>query len=146
MLLDPATVDLVAASGAWATYQPGFLTTFGPQIVDGGTDRFLTVLGGRQLLDAGVPLTLASDHPAGPLDPLVNLRHAVHRTIRGRPSSPMLTGGGRPRAHHDGGGVDRRSRARRPHRGEPADLAICDGDPFTPRTRVTQTWVAGRRV
>jgi len=27
--------------------------------------------------------------------------------------------------------------------GQPADLAVCDGDPFTPATRVTQTWVAG---
>src|SRR6266545_2035398 len=27
--------------------------------------------------------------------------------------------------------------------GEPADLVVCDGDPFTPATRVTQTWVAG---
>jgi hypothetical protein len=27
--------------------------------------------------------------------------------------------------------------------GEPADLVICDGDPFAPATQVTQTWVAG---
>jgi predicted amidohydrolase YtcJ len=28
--------------------------------------------------------------------------------------------------------------------GQPADLAICDGDPFTADTRVTQTWVSGQ--
>jgi len=27
--------------------------------------------------------------------------------------------------------------------GQRADLVICDGDPFTPATQVTQTWVAG---
>ncbi len=148
VLLDPATVDLVAASGAWATYQPGFITTFGPQIADGGTDRFLTVLGGRRLLDAGVPLTLASDHPAGPLDPLGNLRHAVRRTMPdGRPLQPgqALTPAEAVRAltvtaaeslGAPGGIVP----------GHPADLAICDGDPFDPATRVTRTWVAGREI
>ena len=28
--------------------------------------------------------------------------------------------------------------------GQPADLAICSGDPFEPGTRVVQTWVAGQ--
>ncbi|MET7422997.1 amidohydrolase family protein [Dactylosporangium sp. NPDC005555] len=144
VLLDASTVDLVAASGAWATFQPGFLTTFGPQIVDGGTDRFLTVLGGRRLLDAGVPLTLASDHPAGPLDPLGNLRHAVHRTIQpGQALTPSeavraltVTAAASLGAPGAGGLAP----------GETADLAICDGDPFRAGTRVTQTWIAGRRV
>lgn len=27
---------------------------------------------------------------------------------------------------------------------EPADLTVCDGDPFEPRSRVVQTWVAGQ--
>jgi predicted amidohydrolase YtcJ len=150
VLLDAATVDLVAASGAWATYQPGFLTTFGPQIVGGGTDRYLTVLGGRQLLDAGVRLTLASDHPAGPLDPLGNLRLAVHRSLPdGRTIQPaeaitraeavraLTTTAAASLGAPGAGGLTV---------GEPADLAICDGDPFTPATRVTQTWIAGRRV
>jgi len=150
VLLDAATVDLVAGSGAWATFQPGFLSTFGPQIVGGGTDRYLTVLGGRQLLDAGVPLTLASDHPAGPLDPLGNLRLAVHRTLPdGRTIQPaqaitpaeavraLTTTAAASLGAPGAGGLTA---------GEPADLAICDGDPFTPGTRVTQTWVAGRRV
>jgi predicted amidohydrolase YtcJ len=150
VLLDPATVDLVAASGAWATYQPGFLTTFGPQIVGGGTDRYLTVLGGRQLLDAGVPLTLASDHPAGPLDPLGNLRLAVHRTLPGgRTIQPgqaitqteavraLTTQAAASLGVPGAGGVAA---------GEPADLTICDGDPFGPGTRVIQTWIAGHRV
>ncbi|MGI5183137.1 amidohydrolase family protein [Dactylosporangium sp. CA-152071] len=144
VLLDPAAVDLVAASGAWATVQPGFLTTFGPQIVDGGTDRFLTVVGGRSLLDAGVPLTLASDHPAGPLDPLGNLRLAVRRPIQ---PAQALTPAEAVRAltvtaaaslgAPGAGGLAA---------GETADLAICDGDPFDPATRVTQTWISGRRV
>jgi predicted amidohydrolase YtcJ len=144
VLLDAATVDAVAASGAWATMQPGFLTTFGPQIVDGGTDRFLTVLGARSLLDAGVPLTLASDHPAGPLDPLTNLRLAVHRTVQPAqaltPSEAVraltVTAAASLGAPGAGGLAA----------GEVADLVICSGDPFATASRVTQTWIAGRRA
>jgi predicted amidohydrolase YtcJ len=148
VLLDPATVDLVAASGAWATYQPGFLTTFGPQIVGGGSDRYLTVLGGRQLLDADVPLALASDHPAGPLDPLGNLRLAVHRTLPdGRSIQPAqaITPAEAVRALTTTAAASLGAPGSLTVR-ELADLAICNGDPFTPTTRVTQTWIAGRRV
>ncbi|MFC7484033.1 hypothetical protein ACFQX7_33925 [Luedemannella flava] len=59
-LLDPATTDQVASSGAWASYQPGFLASFGLQITASGTDRYLSLLAGRQLLDAGAPLVLSS--------------------------------------------------------------------------------------
>ncbi|MGI5238490.1 amidohydrolase [Dactylosporangium sp. CA-139066] len=150
VLLDPATTDLVAASGATATLQPGFLTTFGPQIVGTGSHRYLTVLAGRALLDAGVPLTIGSDHPAGPLDPLVNLRLAVARTLPdGTPLQPAqaltpaealrgyTTAAAAALGAPGAGGLSP---------GEPADLVVCDADPFTPGARVTQTWVAGRRV
>ena len=30
--------------------------------------------------------------------------------------------------------------------GEPADFVVCDGDPFAPATRVTQTWIAGEQA
>jgi len=30
--------------------------------------------------------------------------------------------------------------------GEPADFVVCDGDPFAPGTRVTQTWIAGEQA
>lgn len=149
VLLDPATTELVAASGAGATFQPGFLTTFGPQITATGTDRRLAVLGGRQLLDSGVPLALASDYPAGPLDPLANLRSAVHRTLPdGRVLQPaqaltpteavrgLTTAAARSLGLPAGGLTP----------GERADLAVCDGDPFEPGSRVVQTWIDGHPV
>jgi predicted amidohydrolase YtcJ len=70
-------------------------------------DRYATVLGGRMLLEAGIPLAISSDHPSGPLDPLHDLRAAA---------------------------------------GGPADFVVCDGDPFAPGTRVTQTWIAGEQA
>jgi len=149
VLLDPVTTELVAASGAWATYQPGFLTAFGPQITAAGTDRHLAVLGGRQLLDSGVPLALASDYPAGPLDPLENLRSAVRRTLpNGRviqaaqgltPTEAVrcLTTAAAGSLGIPAGGLTP---------GERADLVICDDDPFGQDSRVVQTWVGGRVV
>src|SRR6266542_153294 len=79
LLLDPATADLVAASGATASYQPGFIPRYGDMISATRTDRHLTAFGARLLQQAGVPLALSSDYPCGALDPLHNLRAAIHR-------------------------------------------------------------------
>jgi predicted amidohydrolase YtcJ len=150
VLLDPAAIDLVAECGAWATYQPGFLTTFGPQITKGGTDRFLAVLAGRQLLDAGVPLALASDHPAGPLDPFSNLRLAVTRTLPdgnviqlAQALTPteavrsLTTVAASSLGALGAGGLAP---------GEIADLVICDASPLEQGSRTIQTWIGGRAV
>jgi predicted amidohydrolase YtcJ len=148
MLLDPATADRVAASGAAVSYQPGFIPRYGQMLTGMRVDRYATVFGGRRLLQAGVPLVLSSDHPSGPLDPLANLRAAAARKLPGgrelQPAQALsrqeavraatITAAaslGAPGA----GGIQP---------GQPADLVICDGDPFAPATRVTQTWVAGR--
>lgn len=147
MLLDPATVDRVAVSGAAVSYQPGFIPRYGDMLTGMRADRYATMFGGRRLLQAGVPLVLSSDHPSGPLDPLANLRAAVDRKLPGgrelQPDQALsrqeavraatvsaAASLGAPCA----GGIQP---------GEPADLAICDGDPFAPATTVTQTWVAG---
>src|SRR6266542_4328340 len=150
LLLDPATADLVAASGATASYQPGFIPRYGDMISATRTDRHLTAFGARLLQQAGVPLALSSDYPCGALDPLHNLRAAIHRRRpSGRQLQPeqALTQSEAVRAHTvtaaaslgvpGAGGLAP---------GQPADLVICDGDPFQPQTRVTQTWVAGRPV
>jgi len=146
MLLDPATADRVAATGATVSYQPGFIPRYGAMLTEMRIDRYATMLGGRRLLQSGVPLVLSSDHPSGPLDPLANLRAAVERRFPGGELQPdqalsrqeavraaTVTAAaalGAPGA----GGLQP---------GQPADLVICDGDPFTQATRVTQTWVAG---
>jgi hypothetical protein len=92
---------------------------------------------------------LSSDYPCGPLDPLHNLRAAVDRRLPdGRTLQPdqALT----PQEAVRAATVDAAASLGlgAPARaglvpGEPADLVVCDGDPFTPATRVTQTWVAG---
>jgi len=146
MLLDPATPDRVAATGAAVSYQPGFIPRYGGMLTGMRIDRYATMLGGRRLLQAGVPLVLSSDHPSGPLDPLANLRAAADRRYPGGELQPeqALTREQAVRAATvtaaaslgapGAGGICP---------GELADLAICDGDPFAPATRVTQTWVAG---
>jgi hypothetical protein len=148
--LDRPTADLVAASGAYASYQPGFLPRFGPQFMITRVDRHLVILGGRLLTAAGVPLVLSSDHPCGPLDPLQNLRTAVSRDLGdGRILQPeqALTRSEAVRAAtldaaRSLGAVGSGGLAP----GQVADLAISDGDPFDEATRVVETWVAGERV
>jgi predicted amidohydrolase YtcJ len=148
LLLDQATADLVAACGASASYQPGFIPRYGDMIAATRTTRHLTAFGARLLLRAGVPLALSSDHPPGVVDPLHNLRAAIHRRApSGRALQPeqALTESEAVRAATvaaaaslglpDASGLAA---------GQPADLVVCDGDPFQPETRVIQTWVAGR--
>src|SRR6266545_1268755 len=84
-----AAAGLVAASGATASYQPGFIPRWGHMINATGATRRMTVFAARLLLQAGVPLALSSDYPPGLLDPLHNLRAAVHRRLpSGRPWQP----------------------------------------------------------
>ncbi len=149
MLLDPATADAVAATGATVSYQPGFLPRYGQMLTGSRADRYCTVLGGRLLLDAGCPLSISSDHPSGPLDPLANLRAAVSRhagdgqalqpgqalteqeavraaTVTAAASLGLPSGGLTP--------------------GQPADLAVCTGHPFAPDTCIAQTWINGQQA
>ncbi len=150
LLLDPATADLVAASGATASYQPGFIPRYGDMISATRTTRHLTAFGARLLLQAGVPLALSSDYPPGVVDPLHNIRAAVHRRQpSGRQLQPeqALTETEAVRAATVAAAVSLGvPGAGGLAPGEPADLVICDGDPFQPQTRVTQTWVAGQAV
>jgi hypothetical protein len=148
--LDRHTADLVAASGAYASYQPGFLPRFGPQFVAAGLDRHLAVLGGRLIARSGAPLVLSSDHPCGPLDPLHNLRTAVSRELGdGRVLQPgealtrseavraATVTGARSLGAVGAGGLTP---------GEVADLAVCSGDPFDQASCMVETWVAGERA
>jgi hypothetical protein len=151
LLLDPATADLVAASGATASNQRGFLRGYGDMIAGTRMDRRLTVFGARLLLRAGVPLVISSDYPCGPLDPLHNLRAAGHRRLpsgRQLQADQALTPAEAVRAHTVTAAASLGAAAAgglAP--GQPADLAVCDGDPFQPDTRGRRrTWVAGRPV
>jgi predicted amidohydrolase YtcJ len=150
MFLGPRDVDAIADAGAIASLQPGFLPHYARQVADAGIGRHLRVKPLRSLVAGGVPIAISSDHPCGPLDPLHNLRRAVdRRTGRGRlqPEEAIdavtaveaATAGGAIAV-----GLPASEGTLVP--GAPADLAVCDGDPFDPTTRVEQTWVAGEVV
>jgi predicted amidohydrolase YtcJ len=104
----------------------------------------------RSLAARGVAVSISSDNPCGPLDPLHNVRLAVTRAMPdGRlvdareavgPTTALraaTVGGAVSIGLPEPGGIVP---------GEPADLAVCDGDPFAPDTRVVETWIDGRRV
>jgi predicted amidohydrolase YtcJ len=150
MFLEPADVDAIAAAGAAASLQPGFLPHYAAQVRDAGIGRHLLVKPLRSLLAAGVPTAISSDHPCGPLDPLHNLRRAIDRqagpgrlqaaeAIDAVSAVTAATAGG---ALASGIPVEEATLVA----GAPADLAVCDGPPSAPSTRVVQTWVAGRLV
>jgi predicted amidohydrolase YtcJ len=150
MFLGPRDVEAIAGAGAIASLQPGFLPHYARQVADAGVGHHLRVKPLRSLVAGGVPIAISSDHPCGPLDPLHNLRRAVdRRTGRGRlqPEEAVdavtaveaATAGGARAV-----GLPASQGTLVP--GAPADLVVCDGDPFDPATRVVQTWVAGEVV
>lgn len=148
--LDRRQTDLLAASGAWVSYQPGFLSAYEQTITSTGVHRHLRVLAGRTMLAAGCRLVLSSDQPCGPLDPLHNLRAAVTRTTdRGtvlqaeealdlqqavRASTTTAAASlGLPTV----AGIEP---------GAPADLAVLTGHPLEASTSVCATYVRGSLV
>ena len=83
----------------------------------------------RSLLDAGAVLTFGSDAPVAPLDPWLAMGAAVHRTRDERPRwhpEQEITVAAALQASMPPGRRDVRLRA-----GDPADLMVLDGDPFT---------------
>jgi hypothetical protein len=158
LLLDASTADQVAATGVAVSYQPGFLPRYGAMLQGARVDRYLTVLGGRLLLQAGVPLALSSDYPCGPLDALHNLRAAVTRRLPAPAGQhPKL----QPRLQLQPAQALTPAEAVRAATvaaaaslqapgagglapGEVADFVVCDGDPLQAGTRVVQTWIGGK--
>ncbi|HEY5990652.1 MAG TPA: amidohydrolase family protein [Streptosporangiaceae bacterium] len=142
LLCDPATAERVASTGVTVSYQPGFLPRYGDMFEGARVGRYTAVLGGRLLLQAGIPLAISSDHPCGEADPLHNLRCAVHRELQ--PGQALtrqealraytVTAAASLDAPGNGGLAP----------GQTADLVVCDGDPFQDSTQVTQTWIAGQ--
>src|SRR6266542_3248821 len=151
LLLDPGTADQVAATGVAVSYQPGFLPRYGDMFTAARVGRYLTVAGGRLLLDAGVPLALSSDHPCGSVDPLHNLRAAIQRQFTGPDGQPRQLQPGQALTPSEAVRAATVTAATSLHApgaggltpGEIADFVICDGDPFQDGTRVTQTWIGG---
>jgi len=151
LLLDPGTADQVAATGVAVSYQPGFLPRYGDMLTAARVGRYLTVAGGRLLLDAGVPLALSSDHPCGSVDPLHNLRAAIQRQFTGPDGQPRQLQPGQALTPSEAVRAATGTAAASLHApgaggltpGEIADFVLCDGDPFHTGTRVVQTWIGG---
>jgi imidazolonepropionase-like amidohydrolase len=154
LLLDPATTEQVAATGVAVSYQPGFLPRYGAMLTAARVARYLTVAGGRLLLDAGVPLALSSDHPCGSVDPLLNLRAAIQRRFTGPDGQPHQVQPDQALSPSEAVRAATVTAATSLHApgagglapGEIADFAICNGDPFHDGTQVAQTWIGGKPV
>jgi predicted amidohydrolase YtcJ len=147
--LAPAEIEHVAASGAVASLQPGFIPHYAESIEQQGVLPYLLPFPMRSLKAAGVRVALSSDSPCGPGDALHNLRCAVSRTAaNGRKfgEEEALTPSEAVVAASMGAlsalGVE--SKGIFP--GEFADMALCSGDPFHAQTTVTETWVDGTSV
>ena len=141
-------IDAVAATGAVASLQPGFIERFGRGILDRRLVPDLRAYPAASLLRAGVPLALSSDNPCGPLDPLYNIRMAVERRLAdGRvvDAREAITVEQAVAAYTTGGfqaihGVAGRGLAV----GAPADFVVLDGHPMAATSRVVETWIDGR--
>ncbi|MCF6523520.1 amidohydrolase family protein [Streptomyces sp. JJ36] len=151
MAVDEAGLAALAGSGLAVSTQPGFLGSYGEAIRARGMQPEFSLFPLRALREAGVPVAISSDHPCGPLDPLGNLRYAVHRrTPDGReldagqalrPGEAVQAAG--PVAARQLDGPDRPAGL---EPGAPADLVLCDGEPAAEATRAVATYVGGRRV
>jgi predicted amidohydrolase YtcJ len=144
-------VRALAALGVVAVVQPSFVEVVGSR---GGHVRFadVTWLPFADLLGAGVPLAASSDDPCAPCRPLADSVLGVTRTL----SSGAVLGADQGLGYGDwlrawtmgaalAGGQERERGSLTP--GKRADLVLVDGPlDGTTAPRVSETWVAGRRV
>lgn len=141
-------IDAVAATGAVASLQPGFIERFGASILDRRLVPDLHAYPAASLLLAGVPLALSSDNPCGPLDPLRNIRTAVERRLADGRTVDMreaitieeavtaYTLGGHHAVHGVAGpGLSVNAAA---------DFIVLDGHPALGTSRVVETWIGGQ--
>ncbi|TJY62058.1 hypothetical protein E4T66_07420 [Sinimarinibacterium sp. CAU 1509] len=150
VVVGDSDMDAVAASGALASLQPGFIDHYGAALIERRTMPALHVLPAASLLRRGVPLALSSDNPCGPLNPLHNLRVAVERRLpdgRTVDADEAISIEDAVAAYSIGG---HQAVHGQPSVGltvgAPADFAVLNGHPMNPQTRVVETWIAGTRV
>ena len=80
-MTDPATVRRLAAAGVVAVPFGQFIAHHGDRLIElYGRDRAAGLLAHRSLLDGGVTVAGSSDHPAGPVDPMLALQSLTTRT------------------------------------------------------------------
>ncbi|RPF26455.1 amidohydrolase [Georgenia muralis] len=150
-LLTPAHSAEMARLGVVASVQPAHLLDDRDVTEERWPDRAGRTFVLRELLDAGVRLTLGSDAPVSPLDPWLAMAAAVHRSADSRePWHPEqhITPAEALAASTDGQGTLAV--------GGRGDVVLLDTDPLAPaastdeaaarlrRTRVAATLVGGR--
>jgi len=143
-------IDAVAATGASASIQPGFIPHNGPSLLDRGLPRITHTIPARSLLDAGLAVSISSDNPCGPLDPLHNIRSAVERCFedgRTLDEREAISREQAVRAATVDGMIGITGEPKRGLEvGATADFVVCSADPFDHGSAVESTWIAGRRV
>lgn len=150
-LAGPGLIRELAAIGAVAVVQPGFVDHVGEQAGDFRPED-ADWLPFASLAEAGIPLAGSSDDPCGPVAPLTAAHFGVTRRTRtGRPFGPdqRLPFEDWLRAYTIGAAYAGGQEGERGSitAGKRADLVVLDGslDASTPPA-VIETWVAGRRV
>ena len=142
----PDVAELVAASGATAVPNTGFLHYHGERYQRTVSDELLPHLYPAGALDAlGIPVALASDAPVVEPNPWAAMAAAVTRsTAAGAP----MGGIGLPSVAD---ALEKHTGSNRIAPGYPADLAVVEPNPFTtplsdlPAVRATLTVVGGAR-
>ncbi len=143
--------ERMARLGVTAVIQPGHVFSYGVLVAASGLDAYLPPTPARRLVDAGVKVALSSDGPTALWEPLPIMRLAVERrTEEGlviRPDQALtreeaLRAATVTAAEAAGVGDEKGQIAP----GKQADFVVLTGDPFDAETRVSQTWVSGRKV
>jgi predicted amidohydrolase YtcJ len=150
-LASPAQAAALGALGGIAVVQPHFVELLGSRV---GHLRFADAawMPFGDLAEAGVPLAASSDDPCAPCRPLADSRLGVTRTL----SSGAVLGADQQLGYLDwlrawtagaahAGGQEHERGSLTP--GKRADLVVVEGPLDGSATpRVSETWVAGRRV
>lgn len=150
LFMRDAEIEAVAGTGATASIQSGFLPHYGDALIDRGMTGAMRAVPARSLLDVGLALSISSDNPCGPLDPLHNMRAAVERRASSGRTVCDDEALSREQALHGATVGGMTGITGEPKRGlevgAPADFVVCSGDPFEHSSTVSSTWIGGRCV
>ena len=79
-VVNPALIGRIRALGAIPTPFSTYVYYHGEKMREYGAERLDWMFAVRSFLDAGIPVTQASDYPPGPFEPMMALRSEVTRT------------------------------------------------------------------
>src|SRR5437879_6079528 len=79
-VVNPALIGRIRALGAIPTPFSTYVYYHGEKMREYGAERLDWMFAVRSFLDAGIPVTQASDYPPGPFEPMMALQSSVTRT------------------------------------------------------------------